>query len=168
MFKEVSHIELVLENCEVIRFEKNELADFESNNITRGIARLACNSICDTAECESVFIALPPAANHRYLSFGTDVPSTFSRLLDCPDIASIDVHYEDSSHEEILFPWEDADECGCSNLLQEAWDAGNGFLAVAVGTSEFRADCRKASSRYQDADYADFVIGMCDLKTDAS
>lgn len=168
MFKQVEFIELILENCEVIRFEKNELADFEVNNITRGITRLACNSICDTAECESIFITLPPAANHRYPSCGADAPSTFSRLLCYPDVTRIDIHYADSSHEEILFPWEDADECGCNNSLQEAWDAGNGFLAVAAGTSEFRADRRKASEELQDADYADFVISMYDLKTYAT
>jgi hypothetical protein len=106
--KEIKFIELVLENCEIIKIDKQHIGIFRIENIKRSISRVAMNSISDHKSAEEVFIQISSKANN-YNSYVTTWSGNetlpFTRLIKYKDITAISIHYEDDDEEYIYVPW---------------------------------------------------------------
>lgn len=103
----IKYIDIVTENLEVIRINRNEIGVFHIHNIQRCISRLASNYITDYLSAEEVLIQISPNANTE-LSFISNIEDNqlpFDRIIKHSDITHIDVIYEDGKNEYISVPW---------------------------------------------------------------
>lgn len=105
---EIKSIEIVLENCEAIRIDRENLGYFNIDNIKRSISRMAMNSVSDYLSAEKIFIQISSKANnHSSFIFtcheGEVTP--FDRILKYSDITSVVVNYENETSEEIYVDW---------------------------------------------------------------
>ncbi|MCY7954716.1 hypothetical protein MOB72_08110 [Bacillus licheniformis] len=106
--REVKYIELVTENCEVIRIDREHIGHFRMSNITRSIARRASNSISESLSTEEIFLQVSSKANTTDANVctweGNDT-LPFDRLQKHHDIVAIDVIFQDGSNEYIYGKW---------------------------------------------------------------
>lgn len=127
----VKSIELVLENCESIKFLPEQIGIFCCNNIVAQVARVACNSISKHLICEWMCIEIYSAANQKYTSFGQESEDTaFDRLMKFGDITAVEVTYEDGSVDYILVPWNDENDY--SNKYQTSYITEDNSLHILV------------------------------------
>lgn len=133
--KEVKFIELVLENCEVIRIERKHIGSFFVSNITRSISRIATNSISDSLTAEDICIQVSPKANTPS-SFRTgwsdDKATPFERIIMYDDIAAINIVYQDESEEYIFVNW--GGDSKRNNIYQTSMIAeriGNLYIVIS-------------------------------------
>lgn len=129
---EVKSISLILENCEVLTFDRKYIGEFCVDGITSDIFRIACNSIRKRQRCEKLLLSLRRDADQKYDCFG--LPSdatTFKRIDSCPDITSIEITYEDGSMERYCVPWHEGDEY--SNRYQHSYISKMGDLYLYIG-----------------------------------
>lgn len=109
--KWVKSIELVLENCECIRFLPEQIGRFRCSNITVDVARAAVNCIEKQKTCEWMCIELLADADQKYNSLGAESEFTaFARLEKFKDIAVVNIIYEDESIDSVFVPWNDDSE----------------------------------------------------------
>lgn len=108
---EVKSVSFVLENCEVLTFDREYIGAFCVDGITNTISRIACNSIRKQQHCEKLYLALRRDADQQYDCFGHPSEDTaFKRIDSCPDITSIEITYEDGTTETCFVPWHEEDE----------------------------------------------------------
>lgn len=136
--KEIMSIELVLENCEVIKIEREYIGSLFIENITRSISRRAINSIRDSMSAEEVFIQISSEAN-KAKSYSTtwsdNEVSPFERLVRCSDITAVSINYQDGSDEYIYVKW--GGESDYSNVNQtSAVNERTGDLYIAISEKE--------------------------------
>ena len=95
----IKHIDIVLENCDVIRIDGKHLGFFVMDNIRKRAGVIACNAFSVYEIANDVFIEISPQANRGYHPLGieseTDYP--FDRLLRHNDITSIEIETDDES-----------------------------------------------------------------------
>lgn len=134
--KEVKSVELILENCEVLKFLPDQIGVFCCNNITARVARVACNSISKLLVCEWMGIELYGTTNQKYDSFGQESEyRVFDRLMKFTDITAVEVTYEDDSSDYILVPW--SDESEYSNKYQTGFVSASGNLCILISKETF-------------------------------
>ena len=135
----VKKIDLVLENCEVITIDAENIGWCDIRNIQFSIWGNSCK-IEDFSSCEELIVELYPKANIEYMPFGPYAPvgemskkeKAFDRLMRYNDITSCIVTYDDRKS-EIYVPWEDDDMSGESNKLQSHYLSKNGALYIYIG-----------------------------------
>lgn len=149
---ELTSIDLVLENCEVLTFQRNDIGGFWCDRITTSVARLGCNSITRRASCQEFFIELHPDADVAYDGFGDEKPSKFSRLMEYPDITHIDLHFDDGTSEYVTVPWCEEDEW--NNRFQTHLLGETGVLCILVSADKQVADYADQDA-IDDAEYMD-------------
>jgi hypothetical protein len=112
---QIKKIELVLENCEVFTFNRDEIGHFAMEGITRTIARRASNSIGDSLICAHLSLSLHRKANTENadvtkFSEGLDLEewagTPFERIRSSQDLVAVAVTYEDGTEEEIYVDWD--------------------------------------------------------------
>ncbi|TYS25136.1 hypothetical protein FZC71_00895 [Bacillus subtilis] len=133
--KKVKSIDLVLENCEVLKFDSKYIGRFYMTNITRTISRKASNLIGENYSAENVFLQLFAEGNDSN-AFKQTWPSNselpFDRLQQCPDIVAIDVFYEDSSNDYILVNWSGDSDVNNENQTAKLNEyTGDLFLVIS-------------------------------------
>lgn len=119
--REVSSIELVLENCEVIRVKRENIGVFRIFNVQRHITRLAVNSISESLEAQEVVLQISSKENNTEAyshTWSTSKTAPFRRLTNVSDVAAIDVIYKDGSSSYIFVPWKDRDDNDTINSYQ--------------------------------------------------
>jgi hypothetical protein len=104
--KEVKSVDLVLENCEVIRIPKECIGHLHVSNISRNISRFALNRVTASQCCDELFIEISLESNKSSSFVSTwsgndELP--FSRITRRSDITGIDINYEDESNWRFLF-----------------------------------------------------------------
>jgi len=121
--KNVKYLELVLENCEVIKFNAKHIKTLEIKNIKKEIQRIAFNSILEYIFCEDFIIQISSKANTLDAYETTwgilDNRLPFERINDFKDIAAIDVCYDDDTTEYIYVNWS-KDSGTCVNSYQSS------------------------------------------------
>lgn len=108
--KEVVSIDIILENCEVIRVNREHIGYFCMSDVKKSIVRIGVNSISDFLQCDELYIEICSKVNHpdSYVSTRQDndiLP--FDRILRYNDITSLDINYEDGSSECISVKWDE-------------------------------------------------------------
>lgn len=132
--KKVKNIDLVLENCEVLKFDSKYIGRFYMTNITRTISRKASNFISESYSAENVFLQLFSEGNDS-IAFEQSWSSNefpFDRLQQYPDIVAIDVFYEDGSNDYILVNWlGNSDEINRNQTTKLNEYTGDLFLVIS-------------------------------------
>lgn len=137
--RNVSRIDIVLENCEVIGVLAENIGGLQVSGIYHTISRIASNSIRKITRCGSFSIKLLPTANvlTTYLTEwsaqdGGDLP--FKRLQEHRDICAIDVIYDDGTNEHIFVPW--GGYCEYTNAYQHDEITQDGSLRITIEETE--------------------------------
>ncbi len=139
--KQVKCIDIVLENCEVIRIMREHIGDFHVLDIKRSISRIAMNSVSGTLSAEEIFIQVSSEANETtsYLTtWSANDTKPFQRIVQSMDISAIDINYEDGSNEEVLVNWGgDSDYTNEKQTADMNEDTGDLYIAISENTTVF-------------------------------
>ncbi|MCM1224859.1 MAG: hypothetical protein NC548_61465 [Lachnospiraceae bacterium] len=137
--REVKSVELVLENCESIKFLPDQIGIFCCDKITSYVARVACNSISKQLICEWMCIELYNSANQKYNSLGQESEDrALDRLGKFNDITAVEVTYEDGGVDYILVPWNEENDY--SNKYQTSYVADDNSLRILVSKEQNAKD----------------------------
>jgi len=133
---QIKSIELCLENCEVLKFEADQIGRFEVKNIKNEISRIALNSISKLSTCEEFIIQISSKANisESYLTtWSNNNVLPFERINNGRDIVSVTINYEDGNKENIYVDW---DGTYCENYLQSSYINKAGDLYIVVSKNK--------------------------------
>ncbi|MCM3140470.1 hypothetical protein M3573_19515 [Bacillus safensis] len=138
MGREVAFIELVTENCEVIKIERQHIGRFRMANVSRSIFRSASNSISDHLEAEAVFLQISSKANvMSAYEYAWDDQQTlpFDRLRENSDIVAIDVTYKDGGSEYIYVKWDGDNWTNDNQTVAINENTGDLFVVISEETT---------------------------------
>lgn len=140
--RNVSRIDIVMENCEVLGLPAASVGAMSVRGIERTIGRIAVNAITEMVRCGEFSIELLPNANvtERYLDgWGarSDGDLPFKRLQAHNDICAIDVIYYDGTNEYIYVPWGGDDDY--TNEYQRSEMTQDGRLRITIEETEVSA-----------------------------
>lgn len=134
--KDLKSIDIILENCEVIKIDGNDIGDFYLGKIETEIARLAVNSIAEYQIANKVMIELFKRADVNYNPFGMEeTESVFNRLTTWHDITGIDVNYEDGDVKGFLVSYDegkDEGKLGAPNINEDTYVSELGHLYIVI------------------------------------
>lgn len=137
MGKIIQKIEFVLENCDVIIFNKEDIDIMYITDITEYIYGDEIHK-----QCQHVFIKIKSEANVLYPQLGTsDEIKKFDRLTEYADITSIEFHYVDGTMDICAVPWNDNDEY--INRYQQTFIDDNGNLYISIDKKQSIKDVLK-------------------------
>ena len=126
MGKIIQKIEFVLENVDVIIFNKEDIDIMFITDITEYIYGDEVRK-----QCQHVFMKIKSEANVLYPQLGTsDEVKKFDRLTEYADITSIEFHYADGTMDICAVPWNDNDEY--INRYQQTFIDNNGNLYISI------------------------------------
>ena len=131
----VKSIDIVLENCEVYTFPKEDIGYFEISDIREKIFRCACNAISKykTAYCVNIEIFDTNRLQEDCIDSNV-VADVFARIANHNDITQIHIHYEDDTEEQYLVDYNELNEAlGAPNKNQKSYisDLGNLYLVIS-------------------------------------
>ncbi|MNW58656.1 hypothetical protein D3C74_365350 [compost metagenome] len=136
--KNIKYIDIVLENCEVIRVKKEHIYCLSLSNITRSIHHSSLNNTLEFIEAKGTFIKLLLQGNYMdaFLDPENWKPDylPFSRLQEHHDITHVDVIYEDDSNEYISVNW--GGDSDYSNSNQKTVLDMGGNLLIGIGEED--------------------------------
>ena len=130
--KEVKSIDLVLENCEVITIDKDQIGLFHCKDITATISRIASDSIAKQQYCGEFYMEIHKNADRHYNSFGFESDKTVFERLAYADITCILITYEDGTSESCVVPWKDGDRTGTNNEYQTSHISKCGNMHICI------------------------------------
>ena len=170
----IRNLELVLENCEVVKIDGKYIGDFYAGDIRKEIARMACNYIGMEEICHSFYVEIHADANKKYAPFGDQEWETkaFERLLQYNDITAITVRLYDQYDEDAktdeskdtvchyLIHWVGDDDY--ENPAQKSKVAKTGWFYLVVDEKRELEDVF-SSEMVDDEEYADFHASMMDI-----
>lgn len=113
MSKKLKELKLVLENCDAICFEVNEIEMFYFNKIKnrRVLFYNHYGRIDDSPSIDDFIIRIKPFANKEYYEFGIDEFKTYKfERLKHNDITQVELIYDDLSNECFYVRWHEDDE----------------------------------------------------------
>ena len=134
----VSHVTLILENCESLTFKSEDIGCFFADGQERSINRVALNCIAEKTVAKRVFIELKAQANtpqKTFSSLGDDKETMpFDRLSAHLDITSLEVFYEDGTSQHVYVDFEPKNhEDDSENEYQKIKFGKDGQLYIAIG-----------------------------------
>lgn len=137
--KKIKQIDIVLENCEVIRIPIEQVHYFNANNITNDIWLNVENDTLDTIFRTDEFdIILRQEANvelkQDYKNGIFEDCKVFDRLTRYRDITHIDFIFTDDTNLYLEVPYEEENPAifGSPNLFQSSKMNGNGELEIII------------------------------------
>lgn len=153
--KKLKQIDIVLENCEVIRVPIEQVHHFYANNITNNIGLNEDDETLDTiSRTDELDIILGQEANielkHDYDNGIFDDCKVFDRLTRHNDITHIDLIFTDDTNMYLSVPYEEENPAvlGSPNLCQYSEMNGNGELRINISKSNIKQiqDAQKEDS----------------------
>lgn len=136
----IKEFDFGFENCEVMRFDNENIEIFALNGISHNIQWLRENWVKDYKVVKEVLIVLKPNANtskhnSSFANFGYD-KYPFDRIQHYDDITSIGVTYIDddgTERQEEYYPkYSDADWNGEENECQLSVVTDKGYLILVI------------------------------------
>jgi len=147
---EIKDIELVLENCEIIKIQKENLGVFMIDNIKRSIRRVAVNSVSSGLYSDKVVMQINSLANENSFSSYGSVP--FDRLREFNDVAAVYVNYKNGHKELIYVDWNldsEHENSHQTSLLNEK----TGDLYLVICATETAQDFFEEELTSEDSDF---------------
>lgn len=120
---ELKYVEIILENCEVLKVERKYIGNFYLGEIKTTISKTASNSISKNISCKEFIIQINREMNREEQSqytFGRidEKTNPIKRLMKYHDITAVEVTYKDDSSEIIYTNWHNEDECHMLSKIQ--------------------------------------------------
>ena len=141
MSKKVKSVEITFENLDYVDIPAEYFGEFYISGIRTTIERLALNAILQRTKADHIEFELLAQVDDvlpeltQDLSFVRDEQSSLlRRIINRRDITSLELHYDDNSHDLFYVPWEDA-ESETRNKLLQVKIVGNGNLLVNIHQS---------------------------------
>ncbi|PJI12358.1 hypothetical protein CTV96_09425 [Bacillus altitudinis] len=138
MGREVVYIELVTENCEVIRLDRQHIGRFHMKDVSRSILRRASNSVSGLTTAEEMFLQISAKANviSAYEDTWDDQTTLpFDRILENTDICAVEITYEDGSSEYILVKWGEDDWTNEYQTVSINENTGDLYIVISGETT---------------------------------
>ncbi len=138
--REVKFIELILENCEVVKIPPQYVGIFNVNNLHHSISRMATNAILDAVSCDSLYLQISSKLvdpNSMWLE--KDV-LPIDRLTKCRDLVGVAVNYVDGTDEMIYVPWDDDPSEYTNSYETSRLNPYTGDLFIVVSKTENVSD----------------------------
>ncbi|WP_144666760.1 hypothetical protein [Bacillus altitudinis] len=138
MGREVAYIELVTENCEVIKIERQHIGRFRMENVSRSILRVACNSVSEQLTAEALFLQISEKADvmSAYeVAWDEQTTLPFDRLRENTDIVAVDVTYKDGESEYIYVKWDGDDWTNDNQTVAINENTGDLFVVISEETT---------------------------------
>ncbi len=143
--KKLKHINIVLENCEVISVPIEQVHHFYANNITNNIGLNEITETLDTVfYTDELEIVLRQEANvelkQNYDNGIFEDCKVFDRLTRHNDITHIDLIFTDDTNMYLSVPYEEENPAvlGSPNLCQYSEMNGNGELRINISKSNIK------------------------------
>lgn len=138
--KEITKIELVLENCESITIDTKYFSVFKISGIEEKYERLA-NIVAKYKKAHCIEFVLHKDANKEYHPFGNweDKTTVFARLIRHHDITQLNLFYEDGKTENIIVDYDEEPGkemvLGAENINMDTYynKKGHLFLSICKG-----------------------------------
>lgn len=131
---QIKAIELVLENCEVIKIDEEYIGYVWMRGIREELARLGCNYISMHKYCKEFFIEIRKDVKNETSNVKFDERTPIERLIECADICTVRLIYDDKSYEDIDVPWDEDNET--VNKYQDHYISEHGNLYLYVGKKD--------------------------------
>ena len=136
--KEISKIELVLENCETITIDAKYFVFFKISNIEQKYERLA-NIVAKYKKAHCIEFVLHKDANKEYHPFGNWEQKTtvFTRLIRHHDITQLNLFYEEENEPENIIVDYDEEHgkemvLGAENINMDTYYNKKGHLFLSI------------------------------------
>lgn len=135
MQEEIKYIELILENCEVIRIDGRYIGDFAINDIKESICRQGCNYIGRIKKCECFYMSIYREENiEKEIEFTmgalNEKAKPFKRLSEYNDITQIIICFNDGKEVGVYVPWDEESEY--RNSYQKTCMSDKGDLYILI------------------------------------
>lgn len=138
--KAINKVRIGLENCECLEFQGDQVSYLAITNIRKNIY-WSGSFLFDHNVCDHFSMNLLPSANIKQNDISkfnvTQLP--FDRLLQYPDIVSVEVFYSDGRSVDVYVEWED-DNHRDYNLYQRTTISEYGNLCILVDKSKTARD----------------------------
>lgn len=136
---ELKYVDLILENCEVVKVDRKFIGDFHLGEINTSISRNASNSISKKVSCEEFIIQINRDMNkeeHNQYTFSQIDQKTnpIKRLMKFQDITAVEITYKDDSSEIIYIKWHLEDEN--NNRFQKSKLNNFGDLYIVISENQ--------------------------------
>lgn len=166
----IKHVDLVLENCEILRVPGNAILDMNVNGIEETISRVAMNAIRKNVSAKDIIIQVRHTVDEAVLGEGLFGPigeqeevSPLEMLKERTDITQITITWENDKTENFLVNWDFSAGNEYYNAFQSNIVNEKGGVMVVISD---RKD--KEFAEYADEVAADFVDlenyeDMCNL-----
>jgi len=134
----VKSIDIILENCEVYTFPKEDIGYFELSDIREEIFRCAINVINKYKTAHCVNIELFNTNRFQTNIFDEDDKTdTFKRIFEGNDITQVHVKYEDNTEEQFLVDYDELNEAlGAPNKNQKSYISDLENLYIVISAKE--------------------------------
>lgn len=135
--KEITKVEIVLENCETITIDAKYFSVFKISSIEEKYERLA-NIVAKYKKANCIEFVLHKDANKEYHPFGNweDKTTVFARLIRHHDITQLNLFYEDDSIENIIVDYDEEPKkemvLGAENINMDTYYNKKGHLFLSV------------------------------------
>lgn len=135
--KEITKVEIVLENCETITIDAKYFSVFKISGIEEKYERLA-NIVAKYKKANCIEFVLHKDANKEYHPFGNweDKTTVFARLIRHHDITQLNLFYEDDSIENIIVDYDEEPKkemvLGAENINMDTYYNKKGHLFLSV------------------------------------
>lgn len=133
--KKIKELNFGFENCEIIRFNNDDIAIFIIDNIYTTIQKLRNDWVQEFKIADNVFIVLKPHANIKQKNIFLKDEMPFTRINMYNDITSIGITYldgEQESHEEYYPTYVNATYNGEENKRQFSMITNRGYLIIVI------------------------------------
>jgi len=132
---ELKYVELILENCEVVKVDRKFIGDFHLGEINTTISRVASNSISKKVSCNEFIIQINRDMNkeeYNQCTFSQIDQKTnpIKRLMKYQDITAVEITYKNDSSEIIYLKWHIEDEY--NNRFQKSKLNNCGDLYIVI------------------------------------
>lgn len=138
MHKKVETVSITFENLDFVNIPAGYFGDFHISGIHTTAERVGLNTILQRTNPDTVRFELCPQVDAvlpeltQDLSFIPEEDSSLlKRIANRRDITSLDLFYDDNSHDLFYVPWEDAED-EYHNKLLHAQINNDGALFVTI------------------------------------
>lgn len=132
---DIKEIELMLENVDMMCFQRKHIGRFDLSDIKTEVSRIACNSISTFKIANQFILEVKKDAN----IFETDINyggrNLFDRIVQYGDICSINIIYKTGKSEHYYFDYDEGDNAetlGANNINQKSRINQYGDLELVI------------------------------------
>lgn len=129
----IKYIDLVLENCDVVRLEPKDVKRFHVDGITEGIDYYGTSHISRTRRCTYFGILIDKPKEIPQVGFSySDNTNAYEMITAYSDITAIDIIYDDDTNEYTYVDFNEYNDFYNTNQKNEYY---NNMLEVTITES---------------------------------